>query len=263
MKINKLARIPRRLAQDFGIVRMAKNWPQLLRAKAANEPFSKIVLRNGVIFESPAEVALNFLFHEIWLDEFYAPKGYEIKANDTVVDIGANIGVFALWAATRAENVRVKSYEPFPKNAEYFAANLKLSGLMNVEFTAAAVADKEGFRTLHVDDSWILHSLAEKGSNEQGVEVKCVSLDLVFSDLDRCDLLKLDCEGGEYEILYAASDKSLQKIGRMVCEFNVLDSELRNGNALQEFLSKNGFVVEEMKMLDPGSGFLCAKRENG
>ncbi len=260
MILQKLSRLPKRLSQDLRIIRLAKNWPQLLSAKASNRPILSIVLRNGVLMNSPPEVALNFLFHEIWLDEFYAPKGYGIKANETVVDIGANIGVFALWAATRAENVRVKSYEPFPKNAEYFVANLKLSGLKNIEFKAAAVADKAGTRKLHVDDSWILHSLSEEDSDEQSVEVDCVSLDMVFADLEKCDFLKLDCEGGEYQILYAASDESLRKIGRVVCEFNVLDSKQRNGNALREFLLNKGFVVEEMKMLDHGSGFICAKK---
>ncbi len=263
MNLQKLSRLPKRVLQDLRIVSMAENWRELLSAKAANRPFSTVRLRNGVVMNSPSEVALNFLFHEIWLDEFYAPHGYEIDANETVVDIGANIGVFALWAATRAENVRVKSYEPFPKNAEYFTANLKESGLNNIEFFAAAVADKAGTRTLHVDDSWILHSLTEKDSDEKGVEVDCVSLDMAFADIEKCDFLKLDCEGGEYEILYSASDNSLQKIGRLVCEFNLLDDDRRNGNALKEFLSDHRFAVDELKMLDPGSGFICAKRVDG
>lgn len=260
MKLQKLSRLPKRLSQDLRIIRLAKNWRELLSAKAANRPFTRIELRSGIVMNSPREVALNFLFHEIWLDEFYAPKGYEIRANDTVVDIGGNIGVFALWAATRAENVRVKSYEPFPKNAEYFAANLKASGLSNVELHAAAVADAEGARTLHLEDSWMMHSLTQKSSVEKGVEVECVSLDTVVEDIERCDLLKLDCEGGEYEILYGASDKSLHKISRIVCEFDERDAVRRNASGLSEFLSTNGFVLDEIRELRPGLGFICARR---
>lgn len=262
MNLQKISRLPKRIATDLKIISIASNWFELLRAKSANRGFSTVRLRNGVVMSSPPEVALNFLFHEIWLDEFYAPKGYEIATNETVIDIGANIGVFALWAATRAKNVRVKSYEPFPKNADFFVSNVASSKLTNIEFKATAVAGDAGSRTLRVDESWILHSLTEKESGEQGVEVDCVSLDMVFADIEKCDLLKLDCEGGEYEIFYAASLESLKKIGRIVCEFNVLDMETRNGDALSKFLLNNGFVVEEMKMLDPGSGFMCARRTN-
>jgi len=263
MELTKILRIPRRIKQDLKIVFLTENWKDLLSAKARNEPFREIRCRNGVVLRSPDQVALNFLFHEIWLDEFYAPDGYTIKANETVVDIGANIGVFALWAATRAKNVRVICYEPFPKNAEYFAANLKASGLTNIEFHAVAVADEPATRRLHVDDSWILHSLTRKASDETGVEVECVSLDMALADIEKCDFLKLDCEGGEYEILYAASDETLRRISRMVCEFNVIDRDQKNGNALKAFLLTKDFIVEKHEMLGPHSGLICAKRLDG
>lgn len=262
MNTKRLARLPNRIQQDLKIIRLAKNWRTILVAKASNRPFFSIRLRNGIVLNSPPEVSLNFLFQEIWLDEFYSPPGYEIKSNETVVDIGANIGVFAMYAATRAENVRVFSYEPFPKNAEFFRANQADSRASNVVFRATAVADTPGRRTLRVKDSWILHSLTDKNSNEKGIEVECVSLDQIFEDIEHCDLLKLDCEGGEYEILYSASNESLGKIKRIVCEFNVLNSDEKNGEALNRFLLDNGFIVDMLRSLDDSSGFICARRHD-
>ena len=78
--------------------------------------------------------------------------------------------------------------------------------------------------------------------------------------MEKCDFLKLDCEGGEYEILYHASETSLQKIGRIVCEFNIIDRDQRNGKALRTFLIACGFVVDKLVMLDNKSGFICAKQ---
>jgi FkbM family methyltransferase len=262
MDLTRISRIPKRVREDIKIITLTKNWLEILAAKLANRPYLSIKFRNGVELDSPAEVSLNFLFHEIWIDEFYSPKGYEIKSGETVVDIGANIGVFAMYAATKAPNVLVRSYEPFPKNAEYFTANQKASNVKNIEFHAVAVADIAEKRNLHVEDSWILHSLTEKGSDDGGIEVDCVSLDQVFSDLDGCDLLKLDCEGSEYEILYAASPNTLSKIRRIVCEFNILDDKLRNGDALRDFLQNNSFVTDSLRMLEPKSGFICAMRPN-
>jgi FkbM family methyltransferase len=258
--IDRLSRIPKRITDDLKIFRLAKNWREILAAKMRRQPLRSIRLRNGVVIDSPSEVSLNFLFHEIWIREFYAPRGYSIKANETVIDIGANIGVFATWAATRATNVKVLSFEPFPSNGEFFEHNIRASGLKNIEFHVAAVADSNGKRTLRVSDFWILHSLLERGSDADGIEVDCVSLDHVFRSITKCDLLKLDCEGGEYEILYSASPATISKIERVVCEFNVLDDEDRNGKSLGEFLSSNGFRVEKLERLDETSGFVCARR---
>jgi len=258
--LNRFARIPDRIWQDQKLIRLARNWRQLLAAKLSNQNFDNIELRNGVILKAPPEIALNFLFHEIWIDEVYAPSGYEINDGDTVVDIGANIGVFAMYAATRALGVKVKSYEPFPKNAEYFRANLEASKLDNVEFYQLAVAGSNGSRTLHVEDAWILHSLADKDSAEKGLDVECITLDKVFADVDRCDLLKLDCEGSEYEILYSASNETFGRISRIVCEFNNIDSERKNGTSLGSFLAQKGFEVEAIGPQEDESGFFCAKR---
>lgn len=255
-----ISRILKRLKDDLKIIHIARNWPELLHSKLKRGEFTSIDLRKGIIINSPKQVSLNFLFHEIWIDEFYAPAGYEIRDGNTVVDIGANIGVFALWAATRALNVQVYSYEPFPENAEFFRANVEASRAANIEFHPVAVADASEHRTLHVADSWILHSLGDKDSGEKGIGVDCTTLNEIVSKLGMCDLLKLDCEGGEYEVLYAASDRSLQKIKKIVCEFNVVDNFEKNGKALSKFLTDKGFVVDKLEMLEESCGFICARR---
>jgi FkbM family methyltransferase len=260
MTLTRLSRIPKRIRDDLKIIRITNNWKEILAAKLNNKPLTSIRLRNGVVLNSPEEVSLNFLFHEIWLDEFYAPLGYEIKPNETIVDIGANIGVFATWASTRAPNVKVLSFEPFAANAEYFKANQAASGLDNIEFYAAAVADSNCRRTLHVSDSWILHSLTDRDSNESGVKVDCVSLDNALTDVGRCDFLKLDCEGAEYEILYAASSSTIAKIDRVVCEFNVLDDNEKNGKGLSKFLAAAGFYIDHLEELGETSGFISGRR---
>ena len=259
MNLGKIGRVPARILADRKIIKLAENWKDILSAKMGNGRIDQIRLRNGVVLNAPPEVDLNFLFHEIWIEEFYAPAGYEIGPGQAVVDIGANIGVFAAWAATKAPGVKVLSFEPFPENARYFRQNQDESKLTNVEFHAAAVGANNGTRRLQVSDSWILHSLANKDSSD-GIEVDCVSLDSALADIESCDLLKLDCEGGEYEILYSASPSAIAKIRRIVCEYNVLDGHDRNGKGLSDFLSRTGFRIDGLTELDPTSGFLCARR---
>jgi FkbM family methyltransferase len=260
MITSTLNRVTKRIREDCRILFQVKNWEDILRAKLQGTPIKKIIFRNGVVINSPEQVDLNFLFHEIWIERLYSPKGYEIKDNYSVVDIGANIGVFALYAATFAQNVRVRAFEPFPTNAEYFSRNTDESRADNVEFLMAAVADSAGVRKLHVEDLWILHSLTAKGSTSSGIEVACVSLSEAISGFERCDLLKIDCEGAEYEILYSASPETLSKIRRIVCEFNIGTSEGENGECLAQFLVSHGFHIDSLRTFDETAGFLYAKR---
>lgn len=260
MNTTRLLRIPKRIADDFRILFLVKNWKEIFNAKLSDRPLTKIVFRNGVVINSPRQIDLNFLFHEIWIDRLYSPVGYEIKDDYRVVDIGANIGVFALYAATSARNVRVRAFEPFPMNSEYFSRNRDQSRADNVELITAAVAESAGTRKLQVEDSWILHSLAEKGSSVSGIEVACVSLAEAFDGIETCDLLKIDCEGGEYEILYSAAPETLAKIDRIVCEFNIGQSDGENGEQLGHFLVSHGFQIDSLRTLDETAGFICAKR---
>lgn len=263
MDLERVSRIPKRIRQDLRVIGLAKNWKEILSSKLSRTPLNSVRLRNGVVINSPAQVSLDFLFQEIWLDKVYSPAGYEIKPGDIVFDIGGNIGVFALYAATQAPNVKVYSYEPFPENAAFFEKNLKESQLKNINFNNLAVATDAGERTLEVNDSWIKHTLSDTSGGKQienGITVKCVSLDEAMKEFDRCDLLKLDCEGSEYEILYAGSTETIGKIKKIVGEYHNLDNEVRNGESLRLFLEKNSFQIDIYQPLDDHSGFICAKR---
>jgi FkbM family methyltransferase len=262
MAFEKIGRIPKRIGQDLQILGLAENWQEILSSKIKGQPLSVIKLRNGVVINAPEQVKVDFLFHEIWLDKSYSPTGYEINANDVVLDIGANIGVFALYAATRAPGVEVYSYEPFPENARYFERNLKESKLKNVHFFNKALSDQIGTQTLHIHDSWILHSLTEKIPGGEEITVDCTSLDEALKNIPECHLLKLDCEGGEYAALYPSSPETMGKVKKIVAEYHNLDKGDRNGDGLREFLEKNNFQIDIFQPLSARSGFICAKTRN-
>lgn len=261
MVFKRISRIPKRIQHDLKIIGLAKNWKDILFSKISHKPLLSVRLRNGVVIDSPEEGDLNFLFHEIWLDELYAPTGYEIKSNDIVFDIGGNIGVFALYAATKASDVKVISFEPFPQNAAFFESNLNNSQLKNVTLFNQAVAGKSIKRVLNVNESWIKHSLSEENIESKGINVDCISLNQVFEKFTHCDLLKLDCEGSEYEILYSSSPQTLKKIRKIVIEFHNLDNENKNGNSLRLFLEENNYKVDAFHPLDINSGFICARKK--
>ena len=254
--LNRIKRIPARIREDVLILRLAKNWQDILSAKARRAPVREICLRNGVIFTSPDEIDLSFLFHEIWIDRVYCPKGYLVSGGDVVIDIGGNIGVFAAFVAVQDPQIRVFSFEPFPENTEYFERNISRSGIKNVTLFQKAVAGKAGIRALTVSDSWVTHSLGTEGSTGNMIEVECVPLDQVLNETGYCSLLKIDCEGSEYEIFEGASERTLKRIQKVVCEYHKTAD--RDGENLRTFFEANNFKIDVFERLDEQTGLICA-----
>jgi len=249
----RLSRIPARLRDDARIIGLTRNWAEILSAKLSGKPLSRVVFRNGSVLEGPAEIDLLFLFHEIWLDKVYARKGYEIRSGDKVLDIGGNIGAFALYAGNSASDVSIDSYEPFPENAKFLKKNIETSKLKGVTIFQAAVAGENGEQFLRVDDSWVKHSLSDNAEG-RGIKVETIALDKIVEEMGRCDLLKVDCEGGEYEIFYNAAPETLRKIDRIVCEYH--DVPGRTGEELKRFFEANSFRVDLFEAFDETTGVL-------
>ncbi len=262
----RLFRIPERLYQDWRIANLLKNWREVLYSKLTGKSVNTIKFRSGMVLHSPPEVSLNFLFHEVWLDKIYCPPGYEIEKDNIVVDIGANIGVFAAYAATCASNVEVLAFEPFPENVSWLRKNVSESNLSNVTVYQQAVAGVTEERTLQVSNSWIEHSLSETADeksetadeNEQNLHVQCRSFNDVMKPIPRCDLLKIDCEGSEYEIFYTSTTETLKKVRRIVGEFHPRDKDKKNGKALCNYLESKGFDITHFVTFENETGIFCA-----
>lgn len=262
----KAFRVKKRVKDDFKVFSLAENWKEILEAKISKKPISAVRLKNGVHIKSPEDVDLAYIFHEIWIDEYYSPPGYEITDGQTIVDIGANIGVFALYAATRAPGGRVYSFEPFPKSADYFEDNVRSSRLDNIKLFRGAVAGETGERTLQVNDSWLENALSENSryGEEQavgGVTVKTVSLEDALADIEQCDLLKIDCEGSEFEILYSSPPETLKKVRRIVGEYHQNDKERMNVKELCRFLEQHSFQIDLHRPENERIGMICARKK--
>lgn len=260
--LDRIARVPQRIRQDWRTVRLLRNWRETLTAKLQRRKLQSLQFRDNVILHSPNEVDLGFLFHEIWLDGVYNRKGYEVRPGDVVIDIGANIGTFAIYAATRAEGVKVYAYEPFPENFTYLRRNLSDSRLNNIIVHQCAVAGGHEQRMLQVANAWILNSLAEKDAALAGkgaVSVDCVTLAEIVEEAERCDLLKIDCEGSEYEIFYSTPDETLGRIKRIVGEYHEgSGAPAKTGKALCEYLRARSFRIDHLEILDESTGAFFA-----
>ncbi len=145
----------------------------------------------------------------------------------TVLDVGANVGQFAVAAAKMFPHVRIHSFEPVPECVVKLRRNI--SKLSNIRVYPIALGDSEGETTFHVN-SYILSSsilpLAkghrEAFPNAQQVEtitVQVSTLDSVFDGVDFQPpvLLKLDVQGYEGQTLRGGVD-TLKRVDYVVLE---------------------------------------------
>lgn len=208
-----------------------------------------------------------FLRHAIERED-YTKQEFALRDTDTVIDIGANIGAFAVYAAKQASKGRVLAFEPASDNFELLARNAALNRLDNLTPIRAAVAGRTGTIALYRATGSGAHStMAGRLTATTGTEtVEALSLEDVFGRyrFDRCDLLKLNCEGAEFEILYSAPDAILARIDRIAMEYHATENKRQKADALLDHLGKHGFeVVEYVDYVDLDCGFLSMKRSAG
>ena len=71
-------------------------------------------------------------FTSVWLDEEYSKPKFEIETDDVVLDIGAHIGLFTLFASQFCTNGKIYCFEPIKENFELLQENIKMNNLENV-----------------------------------------------------------------------------------------------------------------------------------
>lgn len=199
------------------------------------------------------------LYREIWWRDEYRIRSTPVPEGATVIDIGANVGMFALRVALAARPRRVLCYEPFPESFALLCRNAARNSEVPIMPFRLAVAGSSGSRTLYVDPSAACNGFFG-GAGRPAITVDCVTLAELFERqrIDRCDLLKLDCEGAEFEILLNAPGPVLSRIGPMVLEYHEgLTSHL--SGELVELLRGAGFSVRREASGQRG-GYLFASR---
>lgn len=184
---------------------------EFLRAKTGQLP-DEVLHYDGCAFTLPPKSGLAACLRH--------PKGYEwwalpaflslCKPGATVVDIGANWGIYALPAARRiGPSGKVFAFEAAPENAKMIVANAARNKLANIELLTVAMSDRFGMAALpakRVQNAGHVY-LDRTDAIADGVDwepVTTIPLDAMRGVIGRVNLMKLDIEGGEYRALLGA-----------------------------------------------------------
>jgi FkbM family methyltransferase len=154
-----------------------------------------------------------------------------VRAGDTLFDIGANNGVYTLLAAAHAQAARVVAVEPMAATFARLCENIVLNGFKNVDPYCVAIAASPSLGTLNLSSleaASSMHSLGEAGLTEQFGEAIVLRAGIGLTTIDALTafagpptLMKIDVDGGEDDVLAGASstlyDPHLRSV---IIEFN-------------------------------------------
>ena len=236
------------------VSRMLDEWP---------DPFPMLINSEGLLefqhgqrrFVLRANSGDFFTFQEIMVEDSY---GFEQLPGrmDTVVDLGANIGLFAVRAAAVSD--RVICVEPLRSNIAIAQRNLQRAATGNVTWHEAAICGDSSGDTVSLfssDDfpagSSIFRDHAVHWGQTHEQEVQKITIAELFAreSIERCSLLKCDIEGAEYDAFEAVPPRLLDRIDRIVMEvhMNVSSQPSEDLWRLCQQLKSAGFEVQHFK----------------
>ena len=160
-----------------------------------------------------------------------------VKKNDIVVDVGANIGYYTLLMAKN--NAFVFSYEPEPQNFELLQKNVILNNFsLNVKLYNKAVSDFNGNSKLVLSENSIgQHKLGNSRFGTNSIEVEVTKL-----EQDKIDFAKIDVEGAELHVLQGM--KSMPN--KMLVEFNSINLKECGTNYKDFFHFIKKYTIKEI-----------------
>jgi len=181
--------------------------------------------------------------HEIFVQELYrSPRPLASESVRRIVDVGANVGYAISYFAHSFPAAAIVAFEPHPAHLSQIAQNLaanRLEGRVTIVPAAAGVATGQAFLT----DSGEASHLVVEAKNGQ-IPVPVVDFFATVGE-GPIDLLKMDCEGAEYDLLIDDRFATLNPRG-LVLEWHTSRERPHADEAICARLTNLGFVIEKV-----------------
>jgi FkbM family methyltransferase len=200
-------------------------------------------LKNGGQFFINDFMSL-YIYNEIFIEHCYDYPSIPGK-NPVIIDIGANTGLFALRMKQLYPAATLYCYEPFPSNFAQLSENIEASNLNDVTIVPKGVGGNSRTEHLYINNKNLGgHSLfASEAHSNDSVEIAISGIEEVlnYTGNESVDLIKMDCEGAEYEILKAITPEMVKRIKVIIFEST---ESVYDINELTDYLTAIGFRLE-------------------
>lgn len=244
------------------IIKLIKNWHMYPIVYFGLTKSEHVIfeMRNGFKIKLRTRSTDLMALTHVWLIQEYSRPGFEIQDNDIIIDIGAHIGLFALFAAQFCKKGKIYCFEPIKKNYDMLLSNIQLNNLTNIVPFNMAVSNEKSTATIFLNQDESGHSMYSTTSTP--IQVQTLSLKNIIDDnnIACCNFIKMDCEGSEYSIIDSLSDNYLGKINKIIIEYHFADSQPDLLNKLENKLKTSLFEITKRKLF-ADIGFLYALKK--
>jgi FkbM family methyltransferase len=210
-------------------------------------PADRIWARAGARFQMPGGAVISLPgsytagAREMYCRNVYLRTGFVMPRTGWVLDLGANHGLFSVWAAlSGAHAIAVEAQQGFEPEIRHLAAHNGVSDRVHVEIALAGGTVMAGATAgvLADDQRW---ASASHSALERPIGVSVPQLMSAYQ-IDRIGLLKVDIEGGEFAVFGSGENlRWLDRVDQVVMEVH---HDFGNAAAMVSRLRKHGFDLD-------------------
>ena len=209
------------------------------------------VYRCGGHFEYDFDEGVRFSSYENMADELKRSlkgylAGYSLKKGDIVIDGGAYIGEFALYAAKAVgREGKVIAFEPDGNMYKKFLANIKLNRIENIIAVNKGLWSSDGDLKFVGDNiKGYSFMLGPDAGGEVNVPVVSLDNELARLKIEKVDFIKADVEGAELELIKGAQGTlAASRVNLAIAAYHVLDGEKTSGR-VEKMLRDMGYNAD-------------------
>jgi FkbM family methyltransferase len=214
----------------------------------------------AVIDENDADT--QFLYDEAFVSQIYHHREMRIPDNPTIMDVGANIGVYSIWAHRRYRPRAIYCYEASPRTFTYLEDNIRRliepGATKVVTFNTAVAASSgqtlilsqptkiSGLSTL-LDERqvpWLADAAADRELETHKVTTTTVSDQIAAHQLAVVDMLKIDVEGYFLEVLKGIAPEHLERVRNIAMECDFLPEIGAAPDEIEDVLRAMGYRTD-------------------
>ncbi len=262
------------------VVHICRNWPSVLGAWLANRmPVLRAVaprdvelrLRTGGVLRAPNnQLGASPIFEVLVGDAYHLDRLPWVASSESplsILDVGAHVGTFTVALAQRYPGAKITCYEPSPTSAAYLRANISANHLdQRVQIHESAVASERGSLHLYSDGdasceaTTIDPAVGSEGRSPTVTVCPAVAFETTVNSAGTVDLVKIDCEGAEYDIVLNSEPPCWEQVSCVLLEYHPVAGH--SWEELAGHFGELGFAVSwvEADQRRPGLGMAMLER---
>ena len=195
------------------------------------------------------------------LREYKVVEESIVKATSPILDVGAHAGFFTLYIRSLNSNVPIIAIEPEKNNIAFLKKHLKENNIKKVEIVEGALAEKTEERMLKISIDSHNHRLLSKNEKKEYTNIiKSISFKDIAREINYFSLVKMDIEGGEYEVFENLDNEDFCKIKYLIMEYH--NQNKKTYKLIETKLREHGFGVQIFpSRFEKTMGFLWARNK--